>query len=234
MARPAKLSSTCGCESRQGKSYGRLVADPSAGERSPVPSGVTKAFLYRKGASLRPVTKVNPRRRLDRVSTERAGRPSRACHGEGNRLRNPSAVDQPRTCDAGLLRGRGDGTQGWPTAEQERPSSVILQWVRLAYKAESESASCRKGVRWGRSTGEARTNNLAEGRAPTLIRSGETGGPGDCPPQRLADSAQLGRSPRFRGTMQGRVVRSEPSFPKIIGKPCAGNPHARFEREGLS
>ena len=110
---------------------------------------------------------------------------------------------------------------------------MILEWVRLAYKAESENASCREGVRGGRSTGEARTKNLVEGRTSALIGCGETGGFGYCPPQRLADYAQTGMSPRVRDEMQGRVVRSESSFPKITGKPCAGNPHARFEREGL-
>ena len=170
MARPAKLSSTCGCESRRGKSHGRLVADPSAGEKSLVPSGVTKAFSYAEGASQRPVTRVNPRRGLDRFSTEREWRPSRPCHGEGNRLRKPSAVDQPRRDAAGLHRGRGDGTRAWPTTEQERPSSVVLEWTRLAYKAESESASCRKGVRGGRS---ARRAVRESGGFKSLWRSDE-------------------------------------------------------------
>ena len=48
MARPAKLTSTCGCESRQGKSNGGPVADPSARVKSLVPSGVTKAFSYKE------------------------------------------------------------------------------------------------------------------------------------------------------------------------------------------
>lgn len=233
MARPAKLLLTSGCESRQGKSSGRLVADPSAGEKSLVPSGVTKASFLEEEANTRPVTQVNPRRRLDRLSTERVGRPSRASPGEGHRLRSPRTADQPRgRAPAGLLRGIGDGTCGQPTTEQERPSSVVLEWARLAYKAESESAGCREGVRGGHSTGETRTNNLVEGRASALIGCGETGGIGDCP-RGLAGSAQTGRSPRIRDGMQGRVVRLESSFPKIIGKPCAGNPPARFEREGL-
>ena len=233
MARPAKLLSTSGWKSRRGKSVGCLVADPSAGERSLVPSGVTKAF-EEEGANRRPVTKVNPRRRLDRLSTERAGRPSRACRGEGNRLRSPRTADQPRgRTPAGLLRGTGDGTSVKPTTEQERPSSMALEWARLAYKTEFESVSCRKGVRGGRSTWEARTKNLVEGRTSALIGCGETGGLGYCPPQRLTDYALTGRSPRIRDERQDRVFRFESSFPKIIGKPCAGNPHARFEREGL-
>jgi hypothetical protein len=111
---------------------------------------------------------------------------------------------------------------------------VVLEWARLAYKAESESASCREGVRGGRSTDEARTKNLVEGRASALIGCGETGGLGYCPPQRLADDVQSGMSLRVRGARQGPEARRESSIPEIIGKPCAGNPHARFEREELS
>src|SRR5947209_4709825 len=127
MVRPAKLSSTAGASPAE-VSRGCLVADPSAGQKCSVPSGVTGALEQRE-ATERPVTRVNPRRRLDRVSTERAGRPSRAFHGEGNRLRSPRAVDQPREQPpAGLPRGTGDGTTGRPAAEQERPSSAALQW----------------------------------------------------------------------------------------------------------
>jgi hypothetical protein len=234
MARPAKLLSTSGCESRQGKSVGRLVADPSAGEKSLVPSGVTEASFVMEGASARPVTRVNPRRGLDRFSTERARRLSRPCHGEGNRLTEPqwrvkALWGKP---SAGLLRGRGDGTCARPAAEQERPSSVVLEWARPAYKAESEIAGCREGVRRGHSTDEARTKNLVEGRPSTLIGCGETDGSGDCP-RGLADQAQFGVSLRIRAEGQGPGDWLESSFPKIIGKPYAGNPHVRFEREGL-
>jgi hypothetical protein len=144
VARPEKLLSTCGCESRRGKSSGRLVADPGAGAKSPVLSGVTKASRE-EGASRRPVTEVNPRRCLDRFSTERAGRPSRTCHGEGNRLRSPRAVDQPRgRAPAGLLRGTGDGTCAQPTAEQERPSLVALEWDNRRDKAEPKRAGAKR------------------------------------------------------------------------------------------
>lgn len=233
MARPAKLSLTCGSDSRQGKSSGRLEADPSAGEKFLVPSGVTKASPE-EGASVRPVTQVNPRRGAVRLST-RKGRGSRAAHATAKATdcgacarRKPTQGRAP----AGFPRGRGDGTYAEPAAGQERPSSRVLQWARPAYKAESESAGCREGVRRGHSTDEARTNNLAEGRLSTLVGPGESGGSGYCP-RGLTDSAQTGRSPRGRDEMQGRVVRCESSFPKAIGKPCAGNPHARFERERL-
>jgi hypothetical protein len=176
---------------------------------------------------------VNPRRGLDRFSTERARRPSRPCHGEGNRLWSPRTADQPRgRAPTGLLRGRGDGTCAEPAAEQERPSSVVLEWARLAHKAESENASCREGVRGGHSTDEARTNNLVEGRASALIGCGETDGTGYCPRGR-ADLSQIGMSLRVRDAMQGRRVRSESSLPKIIGKPDALIGHVRFERERL-
>jgi hypothetical protein len=36
-----------------------------------------------------------------------------------------------------------------------------------------------------------------------------------------------------RDEMQAPEIRVESSFPKVIGKPYAGNPHVQFEREGL-
>jgi hypothetical protein len=38
---------------------------------------------------------------------------------------------------------------------------------------------------------------------------------------------------RVRDERQAPEARLESSIPEIIGKPCAGNPHARFERERL-
>jgi hypothetical protein len=65
-----------------------------------------------------------------------------------------------------------------------------------------------------------------------LIGCGEAGGLGYCP-QGLADYVQSGMSLRVRDERQAPEARLESSIPEIIGKPCAGNPHARFERERL-
>ncbi len=169
MARPAKLLSTRGCESRQGRSSGRLVADPSAGERSLVPSGVTQASSVKEGASVRPVTQVNPRRRLDRLIPERAGRPSRACRGEGNRLRSPSGDDAPlgkssRRTPPGY-RGRDAGTAGSGTGETLLGS---LRGQKGVYKAEPKSHPAERESDEVIVPKTARTNNLAEGRTSTL------------------------------------------------------------------
>lgn len=69
------------------------------------------------------------------------------------------------TPPAGLLRGIGDGTFGRPTTEQERPSLAALEWDSRCDKAEPKRGRCQEGVRGGRSTEEAETNNSAEGRA---------------------------------------------------------------------
>ena len=66
---------------------------------------------------------------------------------------------------AGLLRGTGDGTYGRLATEQERPSLAALQWDDRGDKAEPKRSRCQEGVRGGRSTREARTKNLVEGRA---------------------------------------------------------------------
>lgn len=66
---------------------------------------------------------------------------------------------------AGLPRGRGDRTIGRRAAGQERPSLAALEWDARRDKAEPKRGRCQEGVRGGRSTEEARTNNLVEGRA---------------------------------------------------------------------
>jgi len=233
MARPAKLSSTRGCKSRQGKPSWCLVADPSAGEKSLVPSGVTKASEQEE-AKVQPVTQVNPRRGPVRLSA-RKGWGSRAAHvtakardcGAGAR-RKPTPGRSP----AGFPRGIGDGMSVKPTAEQERPSSVALGWAMSLYKAEVESKDCREGVRRGHSTGEAKTNNFVEGRLSALTEV--------TPDHRLRVMSPSGPIPT---TASGRWTsdpcgkdgkpRTNPPGSKVIGKPDALIGHVRFEREGL-
>ena len=53
-----------------------------------------------------------------------------------------------------------------------------------------------------------RTNNLPEGRTSTLIEGDETDGIGNCSPRGgYTGNSQIGRSPRLRAAVQGRVVR---------------------------
>jgi hypothetical protein len=200
-----------------------------------VPSGVTKASFVMEGASAQPVTRVNPRRRLDRVIHRKGGEAEPSMSRRRRQTAEPSGRDTPlgkssRRTPPGY-RGRDVGIAASGTGET-LPGS--LRGQEGVYQAEPKSHPA------GRESDEvivpvtARTNNLAEGRTSTLIGCGETGGLGYCPTQRLSDYVQTGMSPRVRDEMQGRVVRLESSFPEIIGKPCAGNPHARSEREGLS
>src|SRR3990172_11092056 len=62
----------------------RSVAGPGGGERPPALRGASRAST--EGARARAATLCESCR-LDRLSAERQGRPSRACHGEGNRQR---------------------------------------------------------------------------------------------------------------------------------------------------
>ena len=235
MARPAKLSSTCGWKSRQGKPSWRLVADPSAGEKSLVPSGVTEVFSgTEEGARVQPLAPVKPRGGPVRLSA-RKGRGSRAAHvtakatdcGAGAR-RKPTPGRSP----AGFPRGRGDGTFEQPTAERERPSSVVLEGARFVYKAEVESRDCREGVRRGHSSREAKTNNFVEGRLSALtpvtsdyrLRVMSLSGPIPIPASGRRTSDPCGKDGRPRTSLLGS---------KVIGKPEALIGHVRFEREGL-
>jgi len=235
MARPAKLLSTCGCESRQGKPSWCLVADPSARAKSLVPSGVTKASV--KGGSKRTTRNASEPPTTSRQSIRPKGlweaepsmsrRRQQTAEPENGR---PASGKNSRRTPPGY-RGRGVRTANSGTGET-LPGG--LKGHRGAYKAEPKSHSV------GRESDEvvlpltARTNNLAEGRTSTLIGHGESGRSGDCTPSgELADRIAFGGSIRVRNMMQARVVRCEMSVPKIIGKPDALIGHVRFERERL-
>jgi len=234
VVRPAKLSSTAG-ESPAEVSRGRLVADPSARQKCPVPSGVTKASV--KGVSKRTTRNASEPPTTSRQSIRPKGlweaepsmsrRRQQTAEPENGR---PASGKNSRRTPPGY-RGRGVRTANSGTGET-LPGG--LKGHRGAYKAEPKSHSV------GRESDEvvvpvtARTNNLAEGRTSTLIGHGESGRSGDCTlPGGLADRTESGRSIRVRDWMQAREIPREMSVPKITGKPDALIGHVRFEREGL-
>ena len=92
MVRPEKLLTTSGYKARRGKTSGHLVADPSAEARASVPSGMTKALKKGSKRAARNASEppMTPRQIIRPKGLER---PSRACHGEGNRLWSPSVGD---------------------------------------------------------------------------------------------------------------------------------------------
>jgi hypothetical protein len=235
MARPAKLLFTRGCKSRQGKPSWRLVADPSAREKSLVPSGVTKA-------SVRGGSKRTTRNESEPPTTSRKSiRPKGLREAEPSMSRRRQETAEPenggpasgknsRRTPPGY-RGRGVRTANSGTGDT-LPGG--LKGRRGAYKAEPKTHSA------GRESDEvivpwtARTNNLAEGRTSTQIGHGESGRSGDCTPSReLAEMIAFAKSIRVRNWMQARVVRCEISVHKITGKPDAFIGHVRFERERL-
>ena len=129
MARPAKLSLTRGCETRRGKSRtprsrhqcGREIVRAERCVESLLSSGGSKRAA--RNASEPPMTS------RQMICPKGLERPSRACHGEGNRLRSLWAAEADRgTPPAGLSRDIGDGMRARPAAEQERPSSMALEW----------------------------------------------------------------------------------------------------------
>lgn len=82
----------------------RSVAGPSVGARSPAPSGASRAST--EGARARAATSRESCR-LVRLSAERPGRPSRACHGEGHRQREEigAALDSSGVWGAARVHG---------------------------------------------------------------------------------------------------------------------------------
>lgn len=135
-------------------------------------------------------------------------RPSRASHGEGNRLRSLKAGDtvsgeiSRRTLPG--YRGRDVRTAGIGTGETLLGS---LRGQEGVYKAEPKSHPAERESDEVIVPLTARTNNLAEGRTSTLIGGGETGRAGACP-HGSTDSPETGRSIQLRSAMQARVVRA--------------------------
>src|SRR5258708_950810 len=96
-----------------------------------------KSPSQRREANERPVTKVNPRRHLDRFINRKGG------EAELSMSRRRQQTAEPENCGpasepppAGLLRGIGDWTFGRQVMKQVRPSLAALEWESRCDKAE--------------------------------------------------------------------------------------------------
>jgi hypothetical protein len=206
--------------------------------------------LKQRGASQRAAT-IGERNSLVKLSAERRLRgPSRSCHGEGNRQHSRPE----RVLD--LSGVAGGGTLGQSKAEQERPYLAAKSGKDRAYKAgrlkshgagrESEGfvvpmKAC-KTTRWRE--GALLWSRLDEGKREGMPATANT-------PfvkarelwYQTMDVRQVRSSAMDAG--EGSYRRSDdPSkglilsvrrrhtrhIKKIIVKPCAGKPQARFER----
>ena len=206
--------------------------------------------MKQRGANQRAAT-ISERCSLVRLSAERRSRgPSRSCHGEDNRQHS----GPERVLD--LSGVSGGGTLGQSNAEQERPYLAAVSGKDRAYKAgwlksrgagrESEGSvipvkACSKtrwregallcsSLRGGKREGMPETANNPSVKARQLrcqamdvcqvrllaIGSGEGS-------HRRSDDPPKGLIPSVRWR-HARHIR------KIIVKPCAGKPQARFER----
>ena len=93
------------------------------------------------------------------------GRPSRSCHGEGNRLHLEAGRD------AGHLRGKEEGTFTEPDTEQERPVLAATSGEGGSYKPTA------KGNRAGRESEgfivlTTPSEKLGRGKGPCFGRAG--------------------------------------------------------------
>jgi hypothetical protein len=213
----------------------------------------TVESLSREGANVRAVTIRSEACSLVRLSAERRmGEPSRSCHGEGDGQRGRTGGR------AGAPRGIGHGTERRLDAEQERPSSAArrqgeerpIRQSRNGHAAERESEGLVVPKK-------AEEQKPLEGRGPALVaymdggkREGMTPGASNNPevkarePQRVLYVCAK-RSSTLRSREKYEAWRSDDlqdarrssgycaracHTVKTIGKPCAGKPHARFER----
>ena len=207
--------------------------------------------LKERGANQWAAT-ISERNSLVKLSAERClGGPSRSYHGEGNRQHS----NEP---DGMLdLSGvAGGGTLGQSNAEQERPYQAAKSGKDRAYKAgwlksrgarrESEGfvvpvkawskTRWREGtLLWSRRRGGKRegmpamANNPSE-KARELDRPAMDAGQVWWTSAGLGEGSDNRRDTPVKGR-EGQAVRPHARHvQKIIVKPCAGKPQARFER----
>jgi hypothetical protein len=213
----------------------------------------TDKSLPREEAKDRAVTIRSEACSLVRLSAERrTGEPSGSCHREGHGQRGKTGGR------VGAPRGMGHGTERRLDAEQERPSSAAqrqgeerpIRQSRNGHAAERESEGFVVPTK-------AEEQKPLEGRGPALVvyadgskREGMTPGASNNPegkarePQRVlyvcAKRCKMRRSREQYQALRGDDLQAarQPNaychrachIVKIIGKPCAGKPHARFDR----
>jgi hypothetical protein len=206
--------------------------------------------LKQRGANQRAAT-TSERCSLVKLSAERRlGGPSRSCRGEGNR-QHPGTE---RVLD--LSGVPGGGTLGKSNAEQERPYQAAWSGKDRAYKAgwlksrgagrESEGLvlpmkACNK-TRWreGALLWSSRTGGKREGMPETAntpsVKARQLRDPtmGVCQVRAWAMDSGKGSYRRSDDPSKGLILSARwphaRHIKKIIVKPCAGKPQARFER----
>jgi len=210
--------------------------------------------LKERGANQRAAT-ISERNSLVKLSAERRlGGPSRSCHGEGNRqhsARPEGMLDLPGV--------PGGGTLGKNRAEQERPSPAALSGKDRAYKAgrlkssgagrESEGfvvpmMECSKTLwREGTLLWSRRRRGKREGMPEMANNPFDKARQLDDPAMGVSQVSSTragigeGGDNRHDNPVKGQDApwygHHARHIKKIIGKPCAGKPHARFERGSL-
>jgi hypothetical protein len=215
------------------------------------PSGAEcRKPLKQRGANQRAATR-GERCSLVRLSAERClGGPSRSYHGEGNR-QHPGPEGM-----LDLLGVSGGGTWGQSNAEQERSYLAALSGKDRAYKA-GWLKSRGVGRKSEGSVLPVKARSKTRWREGTLLWSRRRGGKREGMPETANNlnvkARQLGCpaigvrqvGPRLAGSGAGSYNRPDtlvkgPIAPglgcharhikKIIVKPCAGKPQARFAR----
>ncbi len=207
--------------------------------------------LEERGANQRAAT-TSERGSLVALSTERcSSEPTRSCHGEGNRQhsRPEGMLD--------LSGVSGGGTLEQSNAEQGRPYLAAQSGKDRVYKAGRPKS---RGTGW-QSEGSllpGKACSITRWREGTLLWSSRLGRKRKGMPATASHASVKARQLRVpatdvcqvrssamdsgegwrtrsgdpsRGPILSERWRHARHVKKIIGKPCAGRPHARFERE---
>ena len=206
-----------------------------------------------EGAKKRAVT-LSESCSLVKVSAERClGGPSRSCHGEGNR-QSPVKPEREWTSPGYGRRHVSKGEYGTGetllnSQRRAKPSGI---------RPKTEITRSWEGVRGAHGTDEGGKNKPLEGRGSASVvtvkgkcegmpRESVANNPVEQSTRTLLqsmDASQVARTaqvftPRhtFSGDasertpgIQGRKSAMHATCRKTVGKPCAGNPQARFER----
>ncbi len=233
MVRPVKLQSDLGVEVPSGQAPVHPEAGSGAGQRCPVLSGASKASERRERIRS-PQHKVKSAASI--YSQPKGVWEGRAAHvtakardkrpGIGGTLDLPGVWDAG--CGEGAMRDRRD-----PSAQPMRQ--------RCSYKPKAKSSIVQRESEGAVVLEMAVEHNTAGGKGPCFGQATEGGkgegmdretGPNDPGRHEPAEHARelrralwaVAKRQLDRYGCGARHVR------KAIGKPCAGKPHARFER----
>jgi len=233
MVRPAKLQSDLGVKVPSGQAPMHPEAGSGAGQRCPVLSGATKASERGK--------RIHSPQHKVKSAASTYSQPKGVWEGRAAHI-TAKATDSMRESERVLdLPGVWDAGWGEGAMRDRRDPSAQPRRQGGSYKPKAKSRVVQRESEGAIVPLMVAEQNATGGKGPYFGRASKGGkgegmdretGPNDPGRHELAEHARelrralwaLAKRQRDRYGCGARHVR------KAIGKPCAGKPHARFER----